>query len=159
MPTAGWVGLSQGIVTNGEAALHELNSYGEGSVRNHSAKRAPSSSTSQNAKPHSSQFAALAAVLCLNALASDKMRGAVENTPYESFKVLIHIVLHAKQVDEQNARSVEKLSEQGLANVLNACAKVRTARFPNPGLPYVPIPPTDTFFCSSEAASREKSGG
>ena len=151
--------MSQGIVTNGEAALHELNSYGEGSVRNHSAKRAPSSSTSQNAKPHSSQFAALAAVLCLNALASDKMRGAVENTPYESFKILIHIVLHAKQVDEQNARSVEKLSEQGLANVLNACAKVRTARFPNPCLPYVPIPPTDTFFCSSEAASREKSGG
>ena len=73
-------------------------------------------------------FAALAAVLALNALASDKTRAAAEATSQDAFDALIRVAARAKRVGEPGARAVDTLSEQGLANVLNACAKLEKAR-------------------------------
>ena len=135
MPTDGWIALSKGIITNANAA-REVS--GEGSVRSHGSGTVESSSynsrsitdsrnnSSRNNK--SPQFACLAAVLCLNALASDKMRRAVDVTPQHAFDCLLEIVLHSHPFDEIGIRSVDKLSEQGLANVLNACAKLPAAK-------------------------------
>ena len=75
-----------------------------------------------------SDFAALAAVLALNALASDKLAAAASATSQSAFDALISVAARAKQWDDSEARAVEKLSEQGLANVLNACAKLEKAR-------------------------------
>ena len=73
-------------------------------------------------------FAALAAVLALNALASDKTRAAAEATSQDAFDALIRVAARAKRVGDPGARAVDTLSEQGLANVLNACAKLEKAR-------------------------------
>lgn len=96
---AGWVALSEALVT-----------------------RATQKRTG------TSDFAALAAVLALNALASDKLAAAASATSQSAFDALISVAARAKQWDDSEARAVEKLSEQGLANVLNACAKLEKAR-------------------------------
>ena len=95
---AGWVALSEALVTRATQ------------------------------KRHTSDFAALAAVLALNALASDKLAAAASATSQSAFDALISVAARAKQWDDSEARGVEKLSEQGLANVLNACAKLEKAR-------------------------------
>jgi hypothetical protein len=82
----------------------------------------------QKQKREKSNFAALAAVLALNALASDKLATAASATSQSAFDALISVAACAKQWDDTEARAVEKLSEQGLANVLNACAKLEKAR-------------------------------
>ena len=101
VPHTGWVSLSEALVTQ---------------------------SLMQKQKRESSNFAALAAVLALNALASDKLATAASATSQSAFDALISVAACAKQWDDSEARSVEKLSEQGLANVLNACAKLEKAR-------------------------------
>ena len=101
VPHTGWVSLSEALVTQ---------------------------SSMQNQKREKSNFAALAAVLALNALASDKLATAASATSQSAFDALISVAACAKQWDDSEARSVEKLSEQGLANVLNACAKLEKAR-------------------------------
>lgn len=101
VPHTGWVSLSEALVTQ---------------------------SSMQKQKREKSNFAALAAVLALNALASDKLATAASATSQSAFDALISVAACAKQWDDTEARSVEKLSEQGLANVLNACAKLEKAR-------------------------------
>ena len=63
-----------------------------------------------------------------NALASDKTRAAAEATSQDAFDALIRVAARAKRVGDPGARAVDTLSEQGLANVLNACAKLEKAR-------------------------------
>jgi hypothetical protein len=101
VPHTGWVSLSEALVTQ---------------------------SSMQKQKREKSNFAALAAVLALNALASDKLATAASATSQSAFDALISVAACAKQWDDTEARAVEKLSEQGLANVLNACAKLEKAR-------------------------------
>ena len=101
VPHTGWVSLSEALVTQ---------------------------SLMQKQKREKSNFAALAAVLALNALASDKLSFAASATSQSAFDALISVAACAKQWDDSEARAVEKLSEQGLANVLNACAKLEKAR-------------------------------
>ena len=96
---AGWVALSEALVTR-----------------------------ATQKRQGTSDFAALAAVLALNALASDKLAAATSATSQSAFDALISVAARAKQWDDSEARAVEKLSEQGLANVLNACAKLEKAR-------------------------------
>ena len=67
-------------------------------------------------------------MLALNALASDKTRAAAEATSQDAFDALIRVAARAKRVGDPGARAVDLLSEQGLANVLNACAKLEKAR-------------------------------
>ena len=61
-------------------------------------------------------------------MASDKLAAATPAAPQSAFDALISVAARAKQWDDSEARAVEKLSEQGLANVLNACAKLEKAR-------------------------------
>ena len=101
MPHTGWIAVSDALVER--ASEHERDAS-------------------------ETDFAALAAVLALNALASDKMRAAAAATSQAAFDALIRIAARARGADEFGARAVDTLSEQGLANVLNACAKLEKAR-------------------------------
>ena len=103
MPNAGWASFSDAFV---ERAREDEDASSEGKK----------------------QFAALAAVLALNALAGDKTRAAAAATSQAAFDVLIGVAARAKRAGDRDARVVDTLSEQGLANVLNACAKLEKAR-------------------------------
>ena len=113
MPDEGWVALSDGLVARAEA--HARVARGEGNERLAFEKR-------------SGSFEVLAAVLALNALASEKLRDASRVTSQSAFDALLSIVLLAKPGEDLKVRAVERLTEQGLANTLNACARLEKAR-------------------------------